>query len=131
MSSQAGTNVSLFWLTTTLARSSRSGSIGLYSRAMTAPTDRPLEGGPPNVLGERGRQGDRGPAGQVRGEIEERDGVVGDAASGKTAIEAAADMSAGPGGMESAGKDEEDKLGEQLATHHKNGLQDQTNYMCV
>ncbi|BGO90403.1 hypothetical protein NBRC10512_004112 [Rhodotorula toruloides] len=98
---------------------------------MTAPTDRPLEGGPPNVLGERGRQGDRGPAGQVRGEIEERDGVVGDAASGKTAIEAAADMSAGPGGMESAGKDEEDKLGEQLATHHKNGLQDQTNYMPV
>ncbi|KAK4331764.1 LOW QUALITY PROTEIN: Major facilitator superfamily domain-containing protein, partial [Rhodotorula toruloides] len=89
----------------------------------------PPEGGPFKDLDEGGREGDRGPAGQSRDEIEERDGAVGDAASGKTAIEAAADMSAGPGGTESAGKDEEDKEGDQLATHHKNGLQDQTNYI--
>lgn len=76
-------------------------------------------------------QPDRGPSGGGRNEIEGSDGAVGDVESGETAIEAAVDMSAGPGAAESAVKDEEDRKGEKLATHHKNGLQDQTNYMCV
>ncbi|GEM06681.1 MFS drug transporter [Rhodotorula toruloides] len=98
---------------------------------MTEAATRPPECEQPEASSDAGRQGDRGPAEALRDEIEERDGPAGDAASDKAAIEAAADMSAGPGGTEAAGKGEEDNEGEQLATHHKNGLQDQTSYMPV
>ncbi|GAA5969764.1 hypothetical protein JCM11641_008035 [Rhodosporidiobolus odoratus] len=78
----------------------------------------------------------RGDLARVADEIEERE-REGEAGSQKTAVESAEPISeervgAGEGKVGNDGETEENgKKPDQLATHHANGLQDQTNYMPV